>query len=156
MRALSLSSGLGPRLLECPKCHTATETDRTEWDRMTVEQKLRYALVSLIYMFVIGFFGGIATQGVLHFFTAGPFEEKMKLGPGFQVGWMVWALLVAGLQLYRIHASRARTEAGEDIPWITSPASMFCHLQWKVLAAPMVVGLIGWLAAVAYDSLFGI
>jgi len=148
-RLLYLCSGLGPAKLECAKCHQVAASDRVEWDAMFPIQRVRYLSLTGLYMLVIGWLGGVGIRLVVHSWENGPWADKVQemFGTGFVEGAVGWALLVAGLQAYRVVDSTRRTRAERPTRVVTTFWSIHCDLQLKVAAGPWIPAALGWMFA---------
>src|SRR5262245_46068043 len=103
-------TGLGRSLTECRRCGTVYPAGRIEWCQYGLVGQVWYVALSTAYCLGIGLIGGLSTQGMFHFLAHGPWDGSMPIhNPTFLAGALLFAGVVAGLQVGRVVASIRRS-----------------------------------------------
>ena len=117
-RLWHICTGLGPKIAICPKCRTQVSTGRREWDDFSGARRGMYWFLTALYAF---FFAALGV-GVGHVLSLSapslgdglPVVYGVRVFPGYAAG-VLFALLVAVLQFYRLNRSRKRSAAGSSV-----------------------------------------
>lgn len=144
-RVWGLHSGLGPPLVVCPVCNHTLPTKRKEWAQFARKDQGRFLLVSLLGIILAGWWGsGLASL----FFSdpRAPFGSAKFQNDLFSpIGW-AFALLVAGVQRYRIHLSQRHATS---VPHRPKPFDLRMGVQIKYLmfliVSTVIIAAIGYL-----------
>jgi hypothetical protein len=130
---IDIYSGLGPAVLECPRCSAVFDSGRTEWDQMSVWGRLWYALYSVLTVAAgstgVGFASGFA------YTAARTLQESVREAPLFIVipSIAFWATVLLALQTYRLFASRRRTDQDEPRPFRAAYWNLQLGMQGRLL-----------------------
>jgi hypothetical protein len=138
-RGLYITGGLGPTLIECPRCHAIAHSHRHEWADMSWWQRAGYVFISVFY-------GGFAFLLVMGFSGWHP-KTVCATGPippprideivGSYFPFLAVGCVIA-LQLARILNSVVRTWRPSRIPQKPSLWSLDLGIQWKFLLVMVV------------------
>lgn len=80
-RVYGISSGLGPPAIRCRSCDAVVATDRIEWRDMSLLRRVRYVLLSLVYMVFLGYLGAVSTRGFVHFLDPDHARLELRVSP---------------------------------------------------------------------------
>ncbi len=140
-----LSSRLGPHAVNCHWCNAVTRTDRMEWSEMDWLLKSWFFGMSLLYMVIVYFAGGLSISEALHFADKGEWKNGWGIEDrSFQISGLIWAGFVGFIQLYRILRSLQRTMNEEQEPLDQSWWSFQVGGQLKVLLLLLLVPGLSW------------
>jgi hypothetical protein len=125
---LWISGGLGPTLIECPRCHAIAHSHRHEWADMSWSERVAYLLASALYV--------VVTLAIVAA-SLGPLRYGVPGVPAYLFPYL-WAGTVIPLQMLRIRNSLARTATFPRIPRRAFLGSLDLGIQWKFLVFVLV------------------
>jgi hypothetical protein len=143
---LGVHSELGPDVRECRRCGEVFGTGRSEWPDKRALGKMWYVGLSLAYALVAGLLGAICVRGAVHVWQ-NPGQSEMPLdGPGLVPGLVLGVAMVAGVQIFRVLASRKR--AAGNVREVYRPPffNLQVNLLPKCLGFLMLIPLLSWIA----------
>lgn len=146
-RILGLCSQLGPPTVRCPGCGSEVESGRAEWPDMSRLARVRYFVMSLVYVGIVGFLGGYSYGAARDYWLRRPHatdELPDFTGPVFVTGFLLWGGAVVLLQFYRIFASILRSGRRRSRP-IRGFWNLQTSLQLKVLTLLLLIPAFAWL-----------
>jgi len=140
---LGVCSGIGPPVGRCLRCGKATETGRAEWAALGTRGRLQFAIVTIVYVALVGCIGANFLFGI-HLMRQGkypesnPFHFDDPLFVQFIVACGLATLLLQGLRV-ALSVRRAAANSREQ-----PVASMFAPdlnfgMHIKVLAVLCIV-----------------
>lgn len=146
---LGLSSGLGSSQYECSRCQGRFSSCRTEWRDQGSLARLRYGIMSVVYVAVLGGGSGIVTKAAWQNLKNGPTDSVAPDGAPFWAGAIVGGLMVLSLQIWRVRRSAQRTAEANSVVMRASFVSPHTNLQMiavgVLLAAVISSALVGFL-----------
>jgi hypothetical protein len=148
-----MSSGLGPTTYLCGRCGKAFTTHRREWNEMgrwfdpQDAGKLRYLVVSLVYVLLIGVVGGALVATAIRFIQIGPQAEEVPLSDYASYGpySVLIGVGIGCIQILRVRFSKQRSLPVPRPEYVSSFFSFHTNLQLLVLIALLLPGGICWL-----------
>ena len=135
---IRIYGGLGPSLIECPRCDGVTLSHRQEWADMTWIARLRFICLSFYYV-LFGAISGFILATLAYQWDGVQIRREADLP---QASALFWAVFVAGAQIYRILRSRSRTRCDSrqsDRPTLLNPDF---GLQWKLIVLQIGVSIL--------------
>lgn len=153
VRLFAISSLLGPPQIDCLKCQRGIQLGRSEWPNMTLNGRVWFLLVTVIYMIMVGVLTGNFTDQIWQLWSLNERIVNMRTSsPIFQVAACVGACSVIPLQIYRIIASgrRARSE------YKLTLSEFLFGLQWNLQAKCLLLFLFVWAIAKIFYSVHSV
>jgi uncharacterized C2H2 Zn-finger protein len=138
---IPVSSGLGPRLVMCPRCQATFESGLEEWVMMKPLRKVRYVILSLVYALSLGFlfaFIAVMIWGLM-LDPEAPVYLVLE-SPRFLILLLTVGFAVLCVQTLRVYLSIKRTTEGLG-PFRASFWSWQTNLQFWVMLL-MIAGLL--------------
>jgi hypothetical protein len=112
---MGICSWLGQPTYRCATCGSAYDSGRAEWTDMSRKSKTWYVGVSLLYVVVIAWLGGLSIAGAIHFVRHEPWKRFMPLGTmEHSLATAACMTLIAVVQIGRVFQSRRRTYEREQ------------------------------------------
>lgn len=156
MNFFGISSLLGPPVVACHRCGTPVATGRVEWCDFDRFGKGWFFGVSILYLAMLGFFGGISTDATYQFVHDGTWKDSLRFSEStFWLGVGVWAMFVVFTQAYRIVSSLRRSQATEQKPLPRSLRSLQIGMQLKCFLLLVLIPALAWLGRLAWDKFGG-
>ena len=138
---LGLSSGLGTSQFECSHCQGRFSSHRHEWREQGSLARLRYGIMSVVYVVVLGGAWGIVTKAAWQNLKQGPTDSVAPDGATFWAGAIVGGLAVCSLQIWRVRKSVERTAAANSVVMKASFVSLDVNLQMIAVGVFFAVGI---------------
>lgn len=112
VKLLGLSSRLGPKHYICQRCFQIFNSGCIEWQQMGIPSRVRYILLSIVYIITLTILGGVFLKDAYHYFQNSPSPVEVPLDDtrawinGIPIG-----ILTATLQYFRVVWSTERRQS---------------------------------------------
>ena len=141
---LGVSSKLGPSQYLCRHCSQIFNSGCLEWKQMTQLHKIRYILVSLLYIIALTILGGVGLKQGYYYFQQGLNAPNISLDD--KTAWIYgipFGLLTAILQYFRINWSNQRKLKSATEGVIAYPFLWTTNLHFVCLILFLMLSLLG-------------
>jgi hypothetical protein len=144
-RFFGLCSGLGAPVTICKYCGAPNNTGRAEWADMETRQRLSYVGVSLLYVAAVGYGGAYSWLQTSNLWLRQESDPDPLDFAGMvsSKGFLVWGLVAASIQLYRVAASARQKEKLAEIP-SHALLTLQSWLQLKLLLVLILIPCVAW------------
>jgi hypothetical protein len=132
-----LKSGLGPSVIKCAACGHIFYSSLQEWPQMKISRKFGYILCSIFYILFAGYF----IAAILTVIKTGEPVINITGNTFFRTWYLIFALLILSLQLFRVGLSYDRYDKQKEQPVKVSFLSIQNNLQFWV-GLIVILGLI--------------
>jgi hypothetical protein len=151
LRLFSVSSGIGPREVNCVKCGEPVDTGRAEWADMSSPNKSRFWVVTLLYIFMLGLLTGNFIDQAYQLWNKDPVIVNLRYeSMPFQIFAVVGGIAAVLLQIYRIRDSFRRSRRTSH--QLTMP-EFILGIQWNLQFKCLVFLIAIWTVATIKNSL---
>ncbi len=149
VRLFAISSLLGPSQISCLKCQGEIQLGRSEWADMTLNGRIWFLIVTVIYVLMVGVLTGNFVDQIWQLWSLDERIVNMRTGsPIFQTAAWLGGLAVIPVQIYRILASRRRSGTVQKL----TLSEFYFGLQWNLQAKCLLLLLVVWgIAKIRYS-----
>lgn len=152
-KMFGVSTRLGPPLVRCPKCRTQFRTDRREWAELSRAERVRFFLLTTLYLGGCGVTGAFAYQGL---YCTIFFGKCSGVGVDYWTwvsaapGGALFGILVLLTQWHRVRTSQARMAAPAPVVVVPRAWDLQLGLQNKFRAVFIVLCILSLLVLFAH------